>query len=195
MIPTEQKLHRLEIREYKKQLRHFLMTSRFNTDTWNQNENYRRSNKNIGCIYCSPDPISQHVPTDSIMFVLEMNNDMNSIMGIGMVRNRPIVNKHRVYDNGNYNRYVFTGNMRISRTDMTELEEQIMRAFDILCFTGNKHMKRGQGLKSFPIDILHRCNKKMDLVQFISNMFKQRITPFRIENTQGNVAFSLKSSH
>jgi hypothetical protein len=25
-------------------------------------------------------------------------------------------------------------------------------------------------------------------------MFKQRITPFRIENTQGNVAFSLKSS-
>lgn len=176
MIPTEKQLHNLKIREYKKQFRHFLLTSRFNNDTWSENVRYRNLNKQIGCIYCSPDPVSQQVPQDSIMFILEMNNDTNYIMGIGMVRNHPIINKHRVYDNGNYNRYVFTGNMRISREEMTETEDQIMQVFDILCFTGNRHMKRGQGLKSFPVDILHRCNKKMDLVQFISDMFKQRLT-------------------
>lgn len=175
MIPTEQKLYQLRIREFKKQCNRFLLTSRFNNETCYQNECYRMKNKNIGCIYCSPDPVSQKIPTESIMFILEMNNETNYIMGLGMVRNRPVINKHRVYDNGNYNRYVYTGNVRIERKDMTEMEEQIMKVFDILCFTGNTHMKRGQGLKLFPIDMLLRCNKKLDLVQFISDMFKQRI--------------------
>ena len=175
MIPTEKKLHVLKIREYRKQFRNFLLTSRFNNDTWNQNEQYRSINRQIGYVYCSPDPVTQSIPSESIMFILEMNNETNHIMGIGMVRNHPIINKYRVYDNGNYNRYVFIGNMRIARKDMTENEDEIMRVFDILCFTGNRHMKRGQGLKSFPVDILYRCNKRLDLVQFISDMFKQRL--------------------
>ena len=66
-----------------------------------------------------------------------MNNDSNQIMGIGMVRNRPYVNKYKVYENGNFNRYVFTGKERIDRTEMTDAEEEIMQAFDILCFTGH----------------------------------------------------------
>jgi len=110
------------------------------------------------------------------MFILEMNNDTNQIMGIGLVRNHPILNKYHVYDNGNYNRYVYVGKNRIDRADMSEKEEQIMKVFDILCFTGNRHMKRGQGLKSFPTDILYRCSKKVDLVKFISEMFKSRMT-------------------
>jgi hypothetical protein len=175
MIPTEKKLHVLKIREYRKQFRSFLLTSRFNNDTWRQNEEYRNKNRQIGCVYCSPDPVSQIIPNESIMFILEMNNETNYIMGIGMVRNHPIINKHRVYDNGNYNRYVFTGNTRISRKDMTVEEEEIMQVFDILCFTGNRHMKRGQGLKSFPVDMLYRCNKRLDLVQFITDMFKHRL--------------------
>jgi phage gp16-like protein len=104
-----------------------------------------------------------------------MNNDTNKIMGIGMVRNHPILNKFFVYENGNYNRYVYIGKNRISREDMSGEEEQIMQAFDILCFKGNRHMKRGQGLKSFPVDMLYRVSKKIDLVNFIGNMFKIRL--------------------
>jgi hypothetical protein len=59
---------------------------------------------------------------------------------------------------------------------MSEDEETIMKAFDIICFKGNKHMKRGQGLKSFPTDILYRCSKRMDLVEFISEMFRKRLS-------------------
>jgi hypothetical protein len=110
------------------------------------------------------------------MFVLEMNNDTNKIIGIGMVRNHPYVNKYSVYSEGNYNRYVYVGKTRIDRESMTEEEERIMTVFDILCFTGNKHMKRGQGLKSFPIDMLYRCSVKLDLVQFIREMFKRRLS-------------------
>jgi hypothetical protein len=58
---------------------------------------------------------------------------------------------------------------------MSEEEEQVMQIFDILCFKGNRHMKRGQGLKSFPVDMLYRCSKKLDLVKYIGNMFKIRL--------------------
>jgi hypothetical protein len=119
---------------------------------------------------------------ETIMFVLEMNNDTNKIMGVGMVRNRPIVSKIMVYSNGNYNRYVFIGKTRINRTEMTEEEEQIMKVFDILCFSGNKHMKRGQGLKSFPSDMLYKMSKRLDLVSYIGEMFKKRIPRRTIEN-------------
>ena len=163
------------LNEYKKQFKHYLLTSRFNNNTWNENETYRQKHKNIGCIYCSPDIVCSKIPLDTILFILEMNNDTNKIIGIGMIRNRPISGKYFVYDEGNYNRYVFVGRNRISRHDMTEEEDQIMQVFDILCFKGNKHMKRGQGLKSFPVEMLYNCNKKLDLVNYISEMFKRRL--------------------
>jgi len=176
IVPNDRRLYRKKMHEYKKQMRNHIMTSRFNTTTWNENEGYRNSHNNVGCIYCSPDPIANIIPIDTIMFVLEMNNDNNKIMGIGMIRNRPIVSKLSVYTNGNYNRYVFVGKTRINRKDMSEDEERIMKVFDILCFSGNKHMKRGQGVKSFPSDMLYKMAARLDIVSFISEMFKARIT-------------------
>ena len=178
--PTYEQSHRKVLQNYKKSFRHYLLTSRFNTQTWSENERYREHHPGIGCLYCCPDGISQSIPIDSVLFVLEMDNDQNKILGVGMVRNRASNKKHYVYTNGNYNRYVYTGAKRIHRADMTEEEDTIMRVFDILCFTGNRHMKRGQGLKSFPVDILYKCSVKIDLVGFIRDMFKRRIAEDRI---------------
>lgn len=175
LLPYEKKLQKQHINAYKKELRTFLLTSRFNNITWSENEEYRKKNPNIKCIYCSPDTITKAIPIDSINFILEMNNDTNKIMGVGMVRNHSILGKYFVYDNGNYNRYVFIGKNRIDRTEMTDEEERIMKVFDILCFNGNKHMKRGQGLKSFPTDMLYRMSPVLDLVKFIGKMFKNRL--------------------
>lgn len=176
VIPNNKDIKRQILNDYKQQQKHFLLTSRFNTQTWEENQSYRnRINKTSGCIYCSPEKISHNIPIDAILFILEMNNDENTIMGIGMVRNRSFCEKYKVYNNGNYNRYNYAGNNRISREDMTEEEEIIMQVFDILCFTGNRHMKRGQGLRSFPLNMLYNCSKKMDLVKFISEMFKSRL--------------------
>jgi len=174
-VPTLQKLQRARVREYKKQFKHFLLTSRFNNKTWSENKTFKETHSGIGCIYCCPDPVSESIPYESVMFILEMNNETNTIMGIGMVRNHPLIKRHRVYEESNYNRYVFIGKTRIDRGDMNAEEERIMKVFDILCFTGTKHMKRGQGLKSFPVDMLYRCSKKMDLVMFIVEMFKRRL--------------------
>lgn len=170
-----EKTFRQHVQNYRSQLRQFIMTSRFNSHTLMENRSFRDKNTKIGCIYCCPDPVGRSIPIDSIMFILEMNNDSNTIEGIGMVRNHPYPNKYCVYENGNYNRYAYVGKYRIDRRDMTEEEENIMTVFDVLCFTGNKHMKRGQGLKSFPAEILYRCHRTLDLVGFIGNMFKRRM--------------------
>ena len=129
----------------------------------------------MGCIYGTPDKITKKIPIDSVLFILEMNNDINKIMGIGMVKNHPFCGR-TTYEEGNFNRFVYMGKYRIDRIEMTESEENIMQAFDILCFTGNRHLKRGKGITSYPPYMLFKCNKIMDLVDFISDMFKKRFS-------------------
>lgn len=175
-VPTIKQIHRANVSDYRKQMRHFIMTSRFTDRTFHENVSFRATQPKIGCIYCSPSPATVNIPHEAIMFILEMNNDRNEIIGIGMVMNKPKINKYSVYANCNYNRYSFVGNYRIDRTEMTEDENNIMRVFDILCFTGNRHMKRGQGLTMFPVDMLYKCHKKLDLIEYIRNMFKTRFS-------------------
>lgn len=168
------KKYNQEVRAYKQQLTKYILTSRFTNATHIENAKFRKKN-GIGCIYCSPEPIAKHIPVDAIIFMLEMNNDINKIIGIGMMKNHPSNKKYKIYETENYNRNIYVGKHRIDRTEMTDEENIIMTVFDILCFTGNKHMKRGHGLKSFPINMLYNCSKKLDLITFISNMFKQRM--------------------
>jgi hypothetical protein len=170
---TEEQIKRNQLVEYKKQQRYFLLTSRFNNHTKKENEDYRRLHHINGSIYCSPGKISVDIPNDANAFILEMNNDTNKIMAVGWIKNHPLIGKYYVYEENNYNRYVYRGK-RIARDEMTQKEEMIMKVFDILCFTGNRHMKRGQGLTSFPIELLYKYREKLDLVEFIKNMFKKR---------------------
>jgi len=164
------------IEDYRSQLNKFIITSRFSNSTWSENESYRSRNKNVGCIYCSPELIASNIPLDSILFVFEMNNDTNKIMGIGLVRNHAYSGIHHVYSDGNYNRYVYVGKMRINRLDFNEQEEKVFQVIDKMVFTGTRHMKRGHGLKAFPIKTLYECSQnKIDLVNYISTMFKKRM--------------------
>jgi hypothetical protein len=164
------------IEDYRSRLNKHIITSRFTNATWSENETFRSKNKNVGCIYCTPELIASNIPLDTILFVFEMNNDTNKIIGIGLVRNRATCGLYNVYADGNYNRYVYTGKMRISRTDFTEQEEKVFNVIDKMLFTGTRHMKRGHGLKAFPIKTLYECSeKKIDLVNYISTMFKSRM--------------------
>jgi len=167
--------HIARIREFQKSLRKFLVTTRFNNHTWNENIAYRQRFSKIGCIYPTPQANSQSIPNEAILYVLEMNNDTNQIMGIGLIRNHAYIQQHRVYSEPNYNRYAYLGKMRIDRQDMSEEEERIMKVFDILCFRGSRHMKRLLGIKSFPVDILYRCKPIVDFVDFIGKMFEKRM--------------------
>jgi|LauGreDrversion4_2_1035121.scaffolds.fasta_scaffold256717_3 hypothetical protein len=174
------KEYRKHIREYRAGLKQMLGTSRFSDATLSENAAFRSRNRSVGCVYCCPAPITRQIPQDMVVFVLEMNNTVNRIAGIGMIKNRAIVNKYKVYDNNSYNRHVYMGKMRISREEMTEEEDRMMRVFDTLCFKGAKNMKRGQGITLFPIETLYKCSKHIDLVEYIRQMFVSR----RETNTQ-----------
>lgn len=161
------------------QMQKYISTTRFNNETWNENQQYmkkikeQKSNKKTvpECIY-SLSHINQQACAESVFFVLEMNNDKNKIMGIGLVKNTPTMNEHKIYKKDEYNQYSYVGYYRIDRTEMNEREETIMKVFDFYCFTGSSHFKRLKGIKIFPQKIIDKCEPILDLLAFITNMFK-----------------------
>ena len=167
--------YRKKLREYKLNMKHRLVTTRFNNTTLAENAAFRIRNPKVGCVYCCPMPISQQIPEDMVVFVLEMNNSTDRVAAIGMVKNRAIPNKYKVYENMSYNRHVYMGKTRIEREDVSPDEEEIMKVFDKLCFKGAKNMKRGQGITAFPVEVLYKCSKHLDLVEYVRQMFKSRI--------------------
>ena len=55
-VPTIKQIHKVNVNDYRKQMRNFIMTSRFNNNTWEENAKFRETQTKIGCIYCSPNP-------------------------------------------------------------------------------------------------------------------------------------------
>jgi len=166
-----------QLKLFKNKMTKHILTARFDNETYGLNKMYREQpHVNIGCIYGGSNQISKHILPDTILFILEMNNSTNTIMGIGMIRNRSI-SGHKLYNARKYNKYIYTGKYRIGREEMNEEEYNIIiRFFDIVCFTGHTHMKRGHGLLSIPTIILYKCRHVLDIPEYISNMFKKRIT-------------------
>ena len=72
------------IKIFQKEMKQFLLTSRFTNSTLMENRKYKEKN-NLGCIYCSPDPITKKIPNDAVVFVLEMNNESNTIEGLSLI--------------------------------------------------------------------------------------------------------------
>jgi len=159
-------------------IKKYIATTRFNNETWKENQEFikkynQTAKKPIECIY-PVSHINQQLPQNTIFYVLEMNNELNKIMGIGLIKNIPIYKKYNVYKNTNYNEYAYIGYHRIDRKSMNELEETIMKVFDYYCFKGKTHLKRLKGLKIFPQKILDKCHSILDLLDFITNIYKSR---------------------
>ena len=165
---------RLQLKEYSVNNKCYIMTTRFSNETFEENKKYRDSLSKVKCIYCCPDAIARSIPFETTLFVLEMNNSENKIVGIGKVKNVPKLQKYIVYNENNYNRYQYIGKQRIDRNEMDDEEEEIMQLFDNWCFKGMGHMKRGQGIKSFPLDKLYFHSRFINIHKVIKRMFKKR---------------------
>jgi len=172
----EKKQEHKRIKEYEKQFRKsYLMTTRFNNKTEIENRDFRENRKHKGCFYNCPTMVSDKISKDTNLFILEMNNEINRIIAIGLILNKPIYQYYNVYSNNDYNMHSYIGKYRIERETMTPEEDVIMQIFDKLCFQGQNHMKRGQGITTFPTKILYRCRNILDLVKSVEDMFKNRI--------------------
>ena len=119
-----------------------LVTSRFTNDTLETNQNYKRKKNITGCIYGSPQEMSPKIMNDSLVFVIEMNNSE----GIGLVRNRPYLDRYyRIYEYGDYNRFIYKSNYRIDRITLWEHNRALVKVLEYVLFGEKTHLKRGSG--------------------------------------------------
>jgi hypothetical protein len=164
----------------------YIMTTRFNTDTWNQHRRFMDAGSagaGISACYCSPMSISSQIlsvtaNTSVKLLVLEMHNDQNKIMGIGAVFSRSHYRRYTMYSDDKYNVCAFVGPYRIDRADMTADEEVLMLALDAWCFRGKRHMKRLRGLTLFSPDLMAHAREShdIDIRSSIQCMFRRRFT-------------------
>ena len=153
---------------------YYITTTRFNENTWNQNKRYREKTSNKGCIYGSPVVITPVIPVKGKIFVIEMNNEINKIEGIGyIIKPDSPLESRQIYKNGNYNRYVYVGEYRIDR-NMIKSENDIIviEVLEKLLFKGRKHNKRGKGISLFP-SWLEYNKYNFSFVNYFKKIFKE----------------------
>lgn len=144
------------------------VSSRFTNATWSENEIYKERSNFSGCIYGAPQQMSPKIEPRSLVLVVEMNNSQNKIMGIGLIRNVHVTNKtYKIYDVGNFNRFVFVGKYRLDRDD---LSAELLRVLDYVLFKERTHLKRGSGLTTIPDKLFrHTICCERDIKQEIIN--------------------------
>jgi hypothetical protein len=138
-----------------------VLLSRFTNETYAENKRYKENN-NVKCIYGSTLPISDNLPMIDY-FVIEMNNDTNKIIGIGLIE-KLLAPKVKIYSNPYFNRYIYKGNHYFSVED-----NDIVLELEKLLFYGKTHLKRG-GTTLFPKKLL----KKIYL-EWLINLLKESV--------------------
>tara|TARA_B100001769_G_scaffold195119_1_gene155561 strand:+ start:49124 stop:49600 length:477 start_codon:yes stop_codon:yes gene_type:complete len=150
-----------------------LATTRFNNETWNENQYWRDNNEWKGCVYGLQKKISESILNTTPIFVLEMHNDKNNVMGVGLIYKKLILKKRpKIYKDYNYNFYIYKSKYRLDRSDLSNKEFKIIKLFDILLFKGARHVKRGQGILRVPCWIVN--NKHINFIKHFKKMFNKR---------------------
>jgi|TARA_B110000093_G_scaffold133284_1_gene142651 hypothetical protein len=170
-----QTITRKEKCDYELVRKQHIFTTRFNNATWEENIKFRTDN-NVKCAYFAPNPIPKRVQEGSILFVLEMNNETNQLMGLGLLKNKPHVCKYTAYKDNHYNRITYLGSHHIQREQIiTKSDEmrQIWEDLEYFCFKGKGHLKRGRGMTSFPVATLLNCNTKINITNILIELFQK----------------------
>ena len=143
-----------------------MVSTRFNTETFQQNLHYRER-KGIDCIYCSPQPMSPKIGPESLVVVVEMNNSTNQIEGIGLIKNQVEPKSYH------FNRYIFKSDYHISRDELLRNHEKIVERFEVRLFNGKTHLKRGSGFTTIP-EKLVKCEDEINIKQWIQTVFMEK---------------------
>jgi hypothetical protein len=131
-----------------------IATTRFNTVTWN--EWVEQSRIDGWFSYYSPRRVSSMI-SSSCIIVLELHNDLNMVMGFGVIRNVAIHDHVDTFTRQWYNKVRYVCHRRIGREELgvsttleTGEEVCLIEYLDKVCFKGNTHCKRNCGITRFP---------------------------------------------
>jgi hypothetical protein len=167
----------------------FIMSTRFNNKTLRENNIYKNNNKYNGCVYSNNNPITTNIPTNALLFVMEMNNDTNHIEGVGMIRNITTnIKKLKLYDNNETNRCSYNSNFYITKSEFMGHNLQLYLFLEQILFKGKTHLKRGTGITKVPDKLLYnqkiQCEfnihnnindgKCYDILEAIINLFNNK---------------------
>ena len=129
-------------------------TVRFNNKTYIENLKWKQRKGYNGCAYGLDKPLSNKIPSGKYIYIVEMNNEINKIMGIGKIKNIIIhSNRSRMYNEDRLNNYIYKSKDFISRLKIIETQpkgELVLKFLENLLFRGSKHFKRGQGCVILP---------------------------------------------
>lgn len=129
----------------KKHMFHLACT-RFNNQTYKENTEYRLKSGEKA-LYGPAFKIRNTYSAGSILFVVEMNNETNKIEGIGLIKNSLVSDKrYKIYENSDYNRYIYRGKYWLSRAELNTLDPEIVEIFDNILFKGKSNLKRMSGI-------------------------------------------------
>lgn len=147
--------------------------TRFTNKTWEQNNIWKEKHNHSGCIYNSPTKIKEVIPLQCVVFMVEMNNELNIIIGVGMLKNHIHTDKYyKIYEEGNYNRYTYKSSFRIDRTEFKERETYYIEKLENLIFKGKTHIKRSQGITEIPGWIFEKI--PINFIEIFKNMFIEK---------------------
>jgi hypothetical protein len=157
-----------------------VVTGRYNNETWDATVNYR-TKKKFACIYAPPCRLSPLIDLNSPVFVIEMNNSTNQIMGIGLIKNKLVTDKvYKVQADSNCNRYIYIGDYHIPREVLDDYNPFLVYVLDEILFTGYTHSKRGTGLTKIPekvlkFDVCEGLDVKKEIRNIFVHHFKDKI--------------------
>jgi hypothetical protein len=146
-----------------------IASTRFNNETLEQNQKYKDENGITGFIYCQRIRIKEQVPLNSLLYLVEMNNSTNQILGIALIKNAIATDKYyRVYSSSDFNRYIYKADHRFSRDELVVLNIDLVLALEQICFKGKTHLKRIPGIsiisdKLLSLPVCKNINFKREL--------------------------------
>ena len=171
-----------------------LASTRFNNATLAENMAYREkmaaSNRvdEASVYYGSLIKVHKKISVGAFMFVFEMNNEINQIEGISLVRNTLVLDKkHRIYSNDDYNRYTYKGIHWLSRKQIMELDTGLIETFDRILFKGKTHMKRACGITVLNEKLMTTWN--MDL-----NVEKEKVRRIFLQKDFSDISDVIKET-
>ncbi len=166
-------------------MRETIAVTRFNQTTWNENCRWREKHNIKGCIYGTLQPICEKIHDNYKIYVLEMNNDTNTIEGIGIISNKKYP-RQKIYSTNAYNRMIYKGTQRIDKSEYSKQNIELIRALEHLVFKGSTHMKRGSGINILPV------NRKLSSIESALTQYTEQIIQLLATEYNFNAEESIK---
>ena len=151
----------------------YVASTRFTNQTIQENREYKEKWGLSGVIYSTNIRIREKY-TGELIYVVEMNNETNKIEGIGIIRNKLVLDKsYNIYSTSDYNRFVYMGKYYLDRKYLLEEGGYLVEMFETILFKGKSHSKRLSGISIITDKTFVRKERtSMEIRRLLSMLFK-----------------------